>query len=105
MSEVENLKLFFKMHFITGLCTPKFSQDSFACSPQEISFTNSGDFMNINEVKLEPNNDYFSSPEICFNESTKKTCQIKINDYHSRLSFHRSLEESTQVCVNYYRKQ
>lgn len=92
------------MHFITGLCTPKFSQDSFACSTQEILFTNSDDSMNINEVKLEPNNEYFSSPDICLNESTKNTCQIKINDYQSRLSFHRSLEKRTQVCANYYHK-
>jgi len=75
------------------------SQDSFVCSTQEISFTNSD-----NEVKLEPNKDYFSSPEIYLNESTKNTCEIKINDYQSRLSFDKSLEKSTQVCANYYYK-
>jgi len=60
--------------------------------------------MNVNEVKLEPNEDYFSSPEICSNESTKNTCEIKTNDYQSGLSFHKSLEETTQVCANYYYK-
>jgi len=61
--------------------------------------------MNVNnEVKLEPNEDYFSSPEICLDESTKNTCEIKINDYQSRLSSHKSLEKSTQVCAHYYNK-
>jgi len=92
------------MHFITGLCTPKFSQDSFACSTQEILFTNSDDSMNINEVKLESNNDFFSSPEISLNKSKKNTCQIKINDYQPRVSCHKSLEKTTQVCENHYHK-
>ena len=80
------------------------SQDSFACSTQEILFTNSDDFMNIDEIKLEPNKDYFSSPEICLNQNTNNTSQIKITDYQSRLPFHTFLEKSTQVCVNYYYK-
>lgn len=80
------------------------SQDSFACPTQEISFSNSDDSMNINEVTLEPINDYFSSPEVCLHESSKNTCQIKIKDYQSRLSFHRSLEKTSQVRANDYHK-
>jgi len=91
--------------FIIDSCITKSSQDSFVCSTQEILFTNSDDSINIDEVKLEPNEEYFSSPEICINENTKNSCQIKITDYQSRSSFHTVLEKRNQVCANNYYKQ
>lgn len=91
--------------FIIDSCITKSSQDSFVCSTQEILFTNSDDSINIDEVKLEPNEEYFSSPEIYLNENTKNTYQTKITDYQSRSSFHTVLEKRNQVCTNNYYKQ
>jgi len=58
----------------------------------------------MDEIKLEPNKEYFSSPEIFLNENIKNACQIKITDYQSRSSFYTPLEKRTQVCENYYNK-
>ncbi|CAH1713468.1 unnamed protein product [Aphis gossypii] len=84
-------------------CITKSSQDSFVCSTQEILFTNSDDSINIDEVKLELNEEYFSSPEICINENTKNSCQIKITDYQSRSTFHTVLEKGNQKSKNIIR--
>lgn len=85
---------------ITDLCTSNNqSEDSFMCSTQETLFTNTDDSMNIDEVKLEPYKEYFSSPEIFFNQNKKNICQGKITDCQSTSSFLSSCDTSLEKCT------